>query len=373
MRPFVRFSEAARVILLAGRLSLPAIFLALALFGCQSAPQQQRQQEEVTPTPIPTQPAPVNPVYTVTRGDVISKIEFTGRISPVLEQELFFQTDGRVRRVLVERNQEVKKGQLLADLEIDDLERQLAITELNIRRNEVNLEMAELELEYIKAQYPSKDQKHQVELAERRLELQRIAMEEASLNLEDLKASIAAAQIIAPFDGALLFVNISKGAAATGYKSVITIADLNALEVSADVNTELLRDLEEGMEVSGTFYSKPGEVFKGVIRRLPYPYGGGTGASDILEDDQSTRVTFDIPEDTDFELGDLIRVTVVIKKSENALWLPPQAIRNFEGRKFVLVQEGEVQRRVDVKTGLTSEDRVEITEGLEENQVVIGP
>lgn len=198
-------------------------------------------------------------------------------------------------------------------------------------------------------------------------------MEEASLNLEDLKASIAAAQIIAPFDGALLFVNISKGAAATGYKSVITIADLNALEVSADVNTELLRDLEEGMEVSGTFYSKPGEVFKGVIRRLPYPYGGGTGASDILEDDQSTRVTFDIPEDTDFELGDLIRVTVVIKKSENALWLPPQAIRNFEGRKFVLVQEGEVQRRVDVKTGLTSEDRVEITEGLEENQVVIGP
>jgi hypothetical protein len=64
---------------------------------------------------------------------------------------------------------------------------------------------------------------------------------------------------------------------------------------------------------------------------------------------------------------------VVIEKRENALWLPPQAIRIFEGRRFVLVQDGEVQRRVDVKVGLTGEDRVEIVEGLADDQIVIGP
>jgi multidrug efflux pump subunit AcrA (membrane-fusion protein) len=55
------------------------------------------------------------------------------------------------------------------------------------------------------------------------------------------------------------------------------------------------------------------------------------------------------------------------------LWLPPQAVRTFEGRKFVVVQEGDGQRRVDVKIGIQSEDRVEIEEGLKEGQVAVAP
>jgi len=39
----------------------------------------------------------------------------------------------------------------------------------------------------------------------------------------------------------------------------------------------------------------------------------------------------------------------------------------------VVVQDGEVQRRVDVTTGIESTDRVEIEEGLSEGQIVIAP
>jgi len=67
-----------------------------------------------------------------------------------------------------------------------------------------------------------------------------------------------------------------------------------------------------------------------------------------------------------------VRITVVLERKEDVLWLPPQAIRTFEGRKFVVVQEGEGQLRVDVKVGIESEDRVEIEEGLTEGQIVIG-
>jgi RND family efflux transporter MFP subunit len=351
-------------------------FLALASYGCQKslAPGTgQQAQEEVTPTPIPTQPAPVNPVYAVQRGDVVQKIEFTGRIAPVLEQELFFRTDGRVRNVLVARDQAVKTGQLLADLEIDDLERQLAITELNIRRAKIELEIAELNLEFAKEQIQTKSQKQQVAILERNVELQKIGLDEASLNLEDLKAAINNAQIIAPFDGVMLFAGIEKGNTVTGYKPVMTIADLSKLEVTADVSTDYLRQLQEGMPVTGAFFAKPGESFSGAIRRLPYPYGGGTGGSTIDEQDKTTRVSLEIPDTANLVLGDLIRITVIIAKKANTLWIPPQAVRNFEGREFVLVQDGEVQRRTDVKIGLTGEDRVEILEGLTEGQTVIGP
>jgi hypothetical protein len=53
--------------------------------------------------------------------------------------------------------------------------------------------------------------------------------------------------------------------------------------------------------------------------------------------------------------------------------LPPQAIRDVGGRTFVLVQTEKSQQRVDVTLGLQTRDRVEITAGLTEGQVVVGP
>jgi len=73
------------------------------------------------------------------------------------------------------------------------------------------------------------------------------------------------------------------------------------------------------------------------------------------------------------EPGDLVRVTVVLERKEDVLWLPPAAIRTFEGRKFVVIQEGAIQRRVDVTVGIESDDRVEIVSGVEEGDVVVGP
>ena len=71
-------------------------------------------------------------------------------------------------------------------------------------------------------------------------------------------------------------------------------------------------------------------------------------------------------------MGDLSRVTVVLERKDNVLWLPPQAIRTFEGRRFVVVQDGEAQRRVDVTIGIESDERVEIKEGLTAGLTVVG-
>jgi multidrug efflux pump subunit AcrA (membrane-fusion protein) len=57
---------------------------------------------------------------------------------------------------------------------------------------------------------------------------------------------------------------------------------------------------------------------------------------------------------------------------QDVLWLPPQALRTFQGRDFVFIDDNGLQRRVDVRLGLRSDDRVEILSGLLENQVVIG-
>jgi hypothetical protein len=75
---------------------------------------------------------------------------------------------------------------------------------------------------------------------------------------------------------------------------------------------------------------------------------------------------------SELELGDLGRVVVVLEEKQDVLWLPPEAIRTFQGRKFVVVQEEDRQRRVDVRIGIESRERVEIVEGLEDGQIVVG-
>jgi multidrug efflux pump subunit AcrA (membrane-fusion protein) len=147
--------------------------------------------------------------------------------------------------------------------------------------------------------------------------------------------------------------------------------------VSADLVSTDLKDLAEGMPATVVLVSRPGQEIKGVIRQLPYPYGGGGRiagtTTEAEEQDKSTRVTLEATaKEAGFELGDLARVTVVLERKDKVLWLPPQAIRTFEGRKFVVIQDGEAQRRVDIKVGIESEDRVEIKEGLTEGQIVVG-
>jgi len=134
-----------------------------------------------------------------------------------------------------------------------------------------------------------------------------------------------------------------------------------------------MQELTEGMIAKASPVSRPGQEFEAAIRRLPYPYGSGGASTQVQEEDKTTRFTVTDPAIIqEYDLGDLIRLTIILEERKEALWLPPAAIRNFEGRNFVVVQDGDAQRRQDVKLGVKNEDQVEILEGLEEGQTIVG-
>jgi len=66
------------------------------------------------------------------------------------------------------------------------------------------------------------------------------------------------------------------------------------------------------------------------------------------------------------------KIKIVLEKKDNVLWLPPEAIRSFEGRRFVVVKEGDRERRAPIRIGIETPERVEILEGVEQGDVVIG-
>jgi multidrug resistance efflux pump len=298
----------------------------------------------------------------------------------------------------------VTQGQILAELEIDGLERELESAQLELERSQVRLEQAQSDHEYQIAVAQNKlevaqlrlqamqsgaapdftaiaIQQKEIEMVQ--LDLDRLAegidpllisdVTRAELAVSKIQAEIAEAQIIAPFDGQLLSISLTPGQSVNAYAPVSTIADISSLEVSADLVSNQMDKLTEGMIAEIFLTSRPGVRLSGMVRQLPYPYGSGGRGQTVEDMDKSTRVTIDSsPTDEGFKLGDLVRVTVELERKADVLWLPPQALRIFDGRRFAVLQDGDVQRRVDVTVGIETPERVEIEAGLEEGQTVVG-
>lgn len=382
------------------------VLLILAVSGCALLPTGRSAQvssEEPTPTPIPTPAVPLKPTYTVRSGEIVKELIFSGRIAPVVEEELFFRANGRVRAIYARRGDIVEQGTVIADLEIDDLEREVESARLNLERAQsrleqaertldfdrrtaqINLEMANLRLVSLITQEPEGSlnlalQRKQVELAQitvSRLEegvdpLLVNDVARAQLSLDKLLKALEDAQVIAPFTGELLSVSLTVGRAAEAFKPVAVIADNTELEIKADLVSDQMNELQEGLTVNVVLPSRPGAALTGVVRKLPYPYGSGGGTT-VDDLDKSTRIALDqTQEEAGFKMGDLVRVQAELERKDDVLWLPPQALRIFDGRRFAVVQDGDVQRRVDVTVGIQTADRVEIEEGLEEGQIVVG-
>lgn len=444
---------------------------AIWLAGCSaltsSTTSRRGSAEEPTPTPIPTAIVPVNPIYTAQKGEVVKLLEYTGRVSPTTEKDLFFRTNGRIRSINVKTDQMVKAGELLAELENDNLERDLASAKLNYDRAKsklddsrraldaqrakakLNVEIAQINLEQARAQdlTPRKtlaaidlekaklaldkaqqaydgiawrndkgasaeaanlqqatlnhnqakanydlamqtlaNQRFQIAILEKQVQQAQLALNElnqeadpllandlevSGLNVKKLEAALADAQILAPYDGKVMSISASEGRAATAFQPAIVLGDLSKLEIKANLSSTEVSQLAVGMPAKLSLSSRPSEVFDGLITRLPpTTIPAGTNAADV---DKATVVTINDPaKASKLELGDLVKTIVTVTKKDDALWLPPQAIRTFEGRKFVVIKEGAGQRRVDVKTGIESVERVEILDGLTAGQQVLG-
>lgn len=282
-------------------LKLTAHWGVLLIAGCALLPASRSEQiasDATTPTPIPTPIVPVKPTYKVQQGEVIKELTVSGRVSPVTEKELFFQTSGRVRTVHVKRNEMIKAGVIIAELEVDGLERELVAAELELERAQVTLDEAKLDLEYAQrvaqtnleiaqirlnsAQSRPSPDKEAIQLQEKQVELAQLEVEKlnrgvkilpkndferANYNVAKLKAQIDEARIIAPFDGQLLSVALTPGQDVEGYRPNVILADISSLEVSADLLSDQMTDLAEGMLIKVELVSRPGEFLTGKIGR----------------------------------------------------------------------------------------------------------
>jgi macrolide-specific efflux system membrane fusion protein len=333
-----------------------SIILAASLSGCGLLPEEDKEEQLPTITPPKLSQ---KPVYEVTTETLITRVRGIGQLRSEQQEQLFFIDEGkRVKDVYVKAGDNVATGDLLAALDVSDMERDLRQRKLRFRSNELSM---------------IQTLRNADEMEPEALEQAKIDFELARTELVDLEEKIATAYIYASFSGAVVSVNIAKGDAVTAYKPVITMADLSKLVVSATISKEDLKSVAPGM-ASVVTINAAGD-FNGKVSHLPVT--SATTNPDPYAPPKETLDQFLLVDIEPFpegvSLGTPLSVIVITNKKENATVIPSAALRTHAGRNYVqVVDEDGTKREVDVEVGQQTSTLVEIIKGLSPGQKVVG-
>ncbi len=189
------------------------------------------------------------------------------------------------------------------------------------------------------------------------------AVRAAQLRVDQIQGNINQSSLYAPSAGEVLEVTIKPGDQVQAFATVITIGRPEPKEAVASIAIGDAQKLSIGLVGICQVLNRPETAVQCVVRRIP------TSARDA---DQTTRVAASL-EDLKLPTGQLIDIQMPLNVRRNVLWLPPAAVRTFQNRTFVVLQTPDGPRSADVTVGLRTTDRVEITAGVKEGDVVIGP
>ena len=390
------------------------MFLAACSDGPVTGPRRFNLAAE--PTLVPTSEAVARPVYTIEQGVVIERFEINGRVSPRLETAVYPSIEGLILDLDVRQGDFVAAGDRLARFDFSVTEEEIAslyttIAEKQaflslettkqasaVERAQIELDIAQLELDLAQetaAAQPAIDHTAQITLLTRKVTLAQgdldllqraidpegtVAAEisEAKERIAELEASMEIKSIQTPLDGMILGINMTAGSRVGEEQAVAMIGQMGSVDdvsISATgVRSETLERLSEGMAVSLTFASESDQSYPATIVRLPYPYNSGGNELGFDSADKAVRI---LPDDLNllnrFKLGEVVEITMLLDENPEALWLPAEAVREFSGRTFIVVQDGNREQRIDVEIGLQGDGRVEILGTVEVGQQVVGP
>lgn len=360
-------------------LPMVLVFL-LGLAGCAGGESQAGKGISME-TPELLEPVDVKmDMAMAQRGDLYTLSIYSGEIIPYTE-ELHFVVDGQLEDINVVIGDMVQEGDVLATLseeqtvkqieslqkEIDDL---VKMGEFNDRQSHTDIAIAREELEYIKAQgglgykgWVKEVEIEQLELALKETqELRSLELEKRQESLNSLLGKIGKNEITAPYSGRIVYIsNAKKGDWVQGYTPVIYIADDSRISLSAEYVSE------SAINSADRVFARIGARDYG-ITYIPYE-GEEIIKAALSGEELKARFSIDaeVPE---LIAGQFAVVMVYGFYREDVLTIPINALYRDGGGQYVYREASGVRVRCAVKTGMTTNTKAEIIEGLEEGDIV---
>lgn len=280
-----------------------------------------------------------------------AKLRFNGVVRSAQRADLAFRMNGRIIDVLVDEGVQVKKGQLLAQLDPRDAKTALESARLEYKNTKV--EFTRGETIYKKTQAISKSE---LDVLQTRNSLAKNSLEEATRQLEYT-------QLNAPFDGIVGRKLVDNHVQIQANQTILTVHNIDQLEVLINIPDSVMLGELRGTKAFAEISAINGETFPLVLSTY------GTQADPIT---QTYPVVLTFEDLQGFNVLPGMAVKVVPEYSINPLQtasiitIPLTAVvPNNQGGQFIwlLDEQNKVLKRV-IKTGSLFSNRIVISEGL---------
>jgi membrane fusion protein (multidrug efflux system) len=346
-----------------GHPSLPAWIatasILLAVAACKGEPEGAAQPAAAS---IPVAPEDV--------ARAVRKLIRTGpRISGSLDArqraDMRAEAGGQVIEVLAELGQAVKKGQLLARIEVNALGDAVRSGQAAVRSARENLTVARKQVERTRALVEGGA------LAERDLESARSAAVAAEAQLGQAQAQLSSARtqlgnatIRSPMNGVVSLAPVHTGDVVAPGTQLFTVIDPSSMRLEASVPSQYLQSIAVGSPVSFEVRGYPGQKFTGTIDRVAPAADPATRQIPIL---------VRIPNESGKLVAGLFAEGRLSAGSRETLVVPAAAIdTSGETPTATRVTRGQVER-VTLQLGVEDDasELVEVVSGLAEGDMVL--
>jgi HlyD family secretion protein len=360
----------------------------------------------------------------VSRQKIVQKVSATGKIQPKTQVEISADVSAKIKRLAVVEGQWVEKGALLVELDreryvaaLESAEANVSSAEANATLVRENMNRAQNEFKRSKellagglesqSAFEAKQAEYQVEVA--RYKSAQDQVEQAKAARKQAKDDLSKTTIYAPMAGTICALNKEQGEIALGsqfQKDVILIvADLSEMEAQVNVDENDIVSIAKGQKAEIEVDAMSGQKLNGVVYEISNSANSsGSGSAEQKTEFEIKIAVVDPPKT--LRPGMTASADIITKTNENALSVPLQsvAVRTVDqlamkGQKHkgkgkgmaqaaqapespykpdpdgfvevVFCIEGGKAVAKQVKTGIQSDDLIEILDGLKEGEEIV--
>ena len=312
---------------------------------------------------------------TVSAGAISETVTATGTLESVTQVDVGTQVTGKITKLFADYNSVVKKGELIAEID-------KTLLESEVEAANANLESARSTYEYRKTNY-ERDRKlhdkklisdYDYETSRNEYDVARLAYQKSKADRVKATENLGYAEIYAPIDGIVISREVEIGQTVVANMTVaniFTIADLDNMQVIADVDEADIGQVKVGQRVTFTVDAYPDDVFNGKVTQVR-----------LNPTEESNVITYEVVVSADNADHKLI------PESQNALIVPASALKfspkdiddeslpqkaqdaPADAKAVVWTVRGGKLYPVAVTTGTNNGVNVEIVSGLKKGDVV---
>lgn len=317
-------------------------------------------------------------VLEVQSGDISSVNTLTGILAANMQTSVGSKVSGRVQSVYVNMGDQVHAGQVLAQLDTTDLDKQLAQYQAQVQVDQNQLQIYRNNSEQSQADYQrSKSLFDSGAISQQQLEQVRLKMQndqaqmqvtQASMNKDMALVEVYAQQkremsVTSPVDGVVATKNIEPGMQVSTQTALFNIVQADPLKATVNVTDQIMADVHPGIEAQITVPQLGSKVFGGTVVRV-------SPVTDPVSRAYPVEIQISNP-DKQMLPGMAVSVQLVGLKSQTGIAIPAQAVVETTQGSEVFTVEKNVAHMHIVKLGAVSSDKIVILEGLKPGDKVI--